>query len=207
MAEESSGKGIALVILGIVAIIAIVGLVLLFTGAKKATGEFAVPSVKEYGGAIRGVYDPYSRAFTGRSYEYASGNVGTYGGLGGGANPVSRGGSDVRFGESSDALDTPTTHYSYRTEFNRDPKHIDSNRVCHMMSYYAFGYPKYPVSADANEAVAYQAMGRSCVTSDTLNAESLQIDANYYANVRDNIQPWTELAKAERIWCCQAPSL
>ena len=46
MAEESSGKGIALVILGIVAIIAIVGLVLLFTGAKKATGEFAVPSVK-----------------------------------------------------------------------------------------------------------------------------------------------------------------
>lgn len=70
MAEES-GKGIALVILGIVAIIAIVGLVLLFTGAKKAaTGEFAVPGVREYGGALRGVYDPYARTFTGRSYEY-----------------------------------------------------------------------------------------------------------------------------------------
>ena len=64
---EESGKGIALVILGIVAIIAIVGLVLLFTGARKAAGEFAVPAVKEYGGAIRGVYDPYARAFPGRS--------------------------------------------------------------------------------------------------------------------------------------------
>ncbi len=67
MAEES-GKGIALVILGIVAIIAIVGLVLLFTGAKKAAvGEFAVPGAKEYGGAVRGVYDPISRSFSGRA--------------------------------------------------------------------------------------------------------------------------------------------
>ena len=78
MAEES-GKGIALVILGIVAIIAIVGLVLLFTGARKAAvGEFAVPGVKEYGGAIRGVYDPYSRAFTGRSLEFPSGTADPY---------------------------------------------------------------------------------------------------------------------------------
>lgn len=69
MAEQQN-KGIALVILGIVAIIAIVGLVLLFTGAKKAaTGEFAVPTAKEYGGAIRGLTDPYSRAFVGRTYE------------------------------------------------------------------------------------------------------------------------------------------
>ncbi|MEM3154992.1 MAG: hypothetical protein QW165_05535 [Candidatus Woesearchaeota archaeon] len=75
MAEES-GKGIALVILGIVAIIAIVGLVLLFTGARKAAvGEFAVPAAKEYGGAIRGIYDPYSRAFSGRAYEFPSGEA------------------------------------------------------------------------------------------------------------------------------------
>jgi len=70
---EESGKGIALVILGIVAIIAIVGLVLLFTGAKKAAvGEFAVPGAKEYGGAIRGVYDPYSRSFSGRASDVAN---------------------------------------------------------------------------------------------------------------------------------------
>lgn len=72
MAEES-GKGIALVILGIVAVIAIVGLVLLFTGYKGASGQFAVPSAKEYGGAIKGVYDPYSRAFAGRAMDYTSG--------------------------------------------------------------------------------------------------------------------------------------
>lgn len=98
MAEES-GKGIALVILGIVAIIAVVGLVLLFTGARKAVGEFAVPGVKEYGGAIKGIYDPYSRAFSGRAYdptdsgvtdEFAAQNYGSAGTSGtsyGGINP------------------------------------------------------------------------------------------------------------------------
>ena len=45
MADEH--KGIALVILGIVAVIAIVGLVLLFTQAKGATGQGV------YGGAIK----------------------------------------------------------------------------------------------------------------------------------------------------------
>ena len=68
MAEES-GKGIALVILGIVAIIAIVGLVLLFTGARKAAGEFAVPAAREYGGAIKGITYPYARSFPGRAIE------------------------------------------------------------------------------------------------------------------------------------------
>jgi len=74
---EESGKGIALVILGIVAIIAIVGLVLLFTGARKnaAVGEFAVSAAKQYGGAVRGAYDPYAGAFSGRAHEYPAGTV------------------------------------------------------------------------------------------------------------------------------------
>ena len=50
MANEH--KGIALVILGIVAVIAIVGLVLLFTGAKEATGNGI------YGGAIKQIEYP-----------------------------------------------------------------------------------------------------------------------------------------------------
>ncbi len=67
MAEES--KSIALVILGIVAVIAIVGLVLLFTGARKgATGEYFF-GVKEYGGALKGSVDPYARAFAGKAGE------------------------------------------------------------------------------------------------------------------------------------------
>lgn len=49
MANET--RGIALVILGIVAVIAVVGLVLLFVQGKNATGEGI------YGGAIKG--DPY----------------------------------------------------------------------------------------------------------------------------------------------------
>lgn len=64
MAEES--KGIALAILGVVAVIAIVGLVLLFAGAK--TGDIALPSMnKVYGGAIEGVALPYGegRAISG----------------------------------------------------------------------------------------------------------------------------------------------
>ena len=55
MAEE--GKGIALTILGIVAVIAIVGLVLLFTGA--GTGGYVAPGVKVYGGAIKDEPYPY----------------------------------------------------------------------------------------------------------------------------------------------------
>src|SRR3990172_5667778 len=46
-------KGIALVILGIVAVIAIVGLVLLFVQGKNATGEGV------YGGALKQVPYPY----------------------------------------------------------------------------------------------------------------------------------------------------
>ena len=51
MAKEN--KNIALVILGIVAVIAVIGLVLLFTGGNKATGEGI------YGGAIKRVEYPY----------------------------------------------------------------------------------------------------------------------------------------------------
>ena len=45
MAEE--GKGVALAILGVVAVIAVVGLVLLFTGA---TAKVSMPFQKVYGG-------------------------------------------------------------------------------------------------------------------------------------------------------------
>ena len=51
MADEQ--KSIALVILGIVAVIAVVGLVLLFVQGKSATGEGV------YGGAIKQVEFPY----------------------------------------------------------------------------------------------------------------------------------------------------
>lgn len=57
MAEEN-GRGVALAILGIVAVIAIVGLVLLFSGAKK-TAQVATGLDKEYGGSLKDVEYPY----------------------------------------------------------------------------------------------------------------------------------------------------
>ena len=57
MAEES-GKGVALAILGIVAVIAIVGLILLFSGAKK-TGQVVLAGDKLYGGSVSDAEYPY----------------------------------------------------------------------------------------------------------------------------------------------------
>lgn len=117
MADES-GKGIALVILGIVAIIAIVGLVLLFTGYKKgAAGAFAPPAAKEYGGAIRGAVFPIARATPGRAV-YPSGNVGEYGGLSGGE--MQKVAWDVT-GEGG----TPKT-VSTEISYNRPPQQVPS---------------------------------------------------------------------------------
>ena len=62
MAEES-GRGVALAILGIVAVIAIVGLVLLFSGAKK-TAQVSTGLDKVYGGALKGEEWPYLEART-----------------------------------------------------------------------------------------------------------------------------------------------
>lgn len=94
MAEES-GKGIALVILGIVAIIALVGLVLMFTG-NGATGEFAVPGAKAYGGAIKGVADPYSHAFAGRAGYFEAGTVPEFTSSG----EDTRSGANVAYGDN-----------------------------------------------------------------------------------------------------------
>src|SRR3989344_7563193 len=57
MAEEN-GRGVALAILGIVAVIAIVGLILLFSGAKK-TGQVVFAGDKLYGGSLSDVEYPY----------------------------------------------------------------------------------------------------------------------------------------------------
>jgi hypothetical protein len=137
---EESGKGIALVILGIVAIIAIVGLVLLFTGARKAAvGEFAVPGAKEYGGAIRGIFDPTSRAFTGRSLEFPSGEATPYssassydqsGAMSGlGQTPAGEGiqkVADVVTGECYDGVCGTSKTVSQKHSYNRNRAQIPS---------------------------------------------------------------------------------
>lgn len=56
MADE--GKGVALAILGVVAVIAVVGLVLLFSNAS-ATGQVSNVGAKVYGGALQQEEYPY----------------------------------------------------------------------------------------------------------------------------------------------------
>lgn len=143
MAEQNS-KGIALVILGIVAIIAIVGLVLLFTGAKKSTGEFVVPVAKEYGGAIKGVASPYDRAFIGRAYQYESGMDPELSGRG--SNPGTRAGAWTSYGE--DEATIGTTAQSYAITEKRQQQMIPSEglgKACEgAVATARTLYPKYP---------------------------------------------------------------
>ena len=162
MAEQNS-KGIALVILGIVAIIAIVGLVLLFTGARKAaTGEFYVPTAKEYGGAVRGLADPYSRAFVGRAYT-GVGNPDKYGqhdidnpysGLGEGMQKV----ADVVYGETGTEK-TVDSALSYNRNLAQIPSlQTSCNGLMYILSF-ELGHPEYAgewVDLSAQQATGWQ---------------------------------------------------
>ena len=207
MAEES-GKGIALVILGIVAIIAIVGLVLLFTGARKAAvGEFAVPAAKEYGGAIRGVSDPYSRAFSGRAREYPSGNVETFSAQWPGSAGVQVGGSS--YGGTADPRGE---QYQERKSYERAREAIPSVRNCEWISQLTFGTNVFGTAAEAsNEIQAYQSQGLRCMVLSELQAADWKVLANQYGLDRDRVVALKELAGSAiadgAYACCENPGL
>ena len=181
MAEES-GKGIALVILGIVAIIAIVGLVLLFTGARKAAvGEFAVPSAKEYGGAVRGVADPYARAFSGRAYEFPSGSDQMATSLG---NVPQKVASDTVTGESAyiKGLNDQT-----QGTYNRQREAIPSWRACEMLSYTTFGDNRYGTAAEASAEFAALGGSSRCLVLGELMANDWRVLSNQLGLDRDHV--------------------
>jgi hypothetical protein len=197
---EESGKGIALVILGIVAIIAIVGLVLLFTGMKKATGEFAVPAAKEYGGAIRGVYTPYDRAFTGRALDYPSGQRGVYAGQGSIPNKVA-------WEVTGEDPYTKTIDSTRQLSYNRGFSEIPSVIACQWLDFLT-GDRGYETAADVGEATAYMAQGKGCIDMDNLNAVDLQVQASYYGLSAENVQSMLSESQADgAAYCCQNPGL
>ena len=152
MTDNESGRAIALVILGIVAVIAIVGLVLLFTGAKKAAvGEFAVPAPKLYGGAIREVQFPYSREFVGKAVgvnEYESGAVGVYSA---GTWPPEE------VGEGSVIGTTELPFSTYKREDAQISTLMRGN--CAILT-----RNEYPVESSWNYAQAAMAKGLKCVS-------------------------------------------
>ncbi len=198
MAEES-GKGVALVILGIVAIIAIVGLVLLFTGARKAAvGEFAVPAAKEYGGAIQGVQDPYSRAFSGRAMEYPSGNVETFSAQWPGSAGVMVGGES--YGGTSGVRGE---QYDYRKTYERAMTEIPSKAACAFMAERT-GRPQFSEPASVQEYQAYTSLGRGCVRVTDLLSELDLVDQDAYGRAREMLGNTQSIGVT---YCCQPASL
>ncbi len=182
MAEES-GKGIALVILGIVAIIAIVGLVLLFTGARKAAvGEFAVPAAKEYGGAIRGVYDPYSRAFSGRAREYPSGLVEPFSAQWPGSAGVLVGGE--AYGGTHDPR---SEQYQERVSYNRQREEIPSIAGCELISELTFGDKRYGTPAEASQEFTAYGGYQKCIVLEEFKLADPYVIAQQYGLDRDKV--------------------
>jgi len=197
---EESGKGIALVILGIVAIIAIVGLVLLFTGARKAAvGEFAVPAAKEYGGAIRGVYDPESRAFSGRSYEFPSGRTGATGerfsGFGGSGyyQPI----ANVQYGES---VARRAVSGQDNLVHNEQLEEIPSYVACTWLS--LLNGVDLPVSLDYNEHLAWQSLNRQTMSMQQLTAGDWITKTDQYGLSRDDVINDVTEAIQDGAWGC-----
>ena len=203
MAEES-GKGIALVILGIVAIIAIVGLVLLFTGARKAAVcEFAVPAAKEYGGAIRGVADPDSRAFIGRSYEFPSGASGDTGeifsGHGGPGylQPI----AETQYGENVPARAVSS---QTNTAYNRQREEIWI-KACTWMS--TISGVNMPISLDYNEYLAWESLGRKAVPIAYMLKGDWEVKASQYGLDRDAVtKDLTDGIATGEYACGEAPN-
>ena len=180
---EESGKGIALVILGIVAIIAIVGLVLLFTGARKAAvGEFAVPAAKEYGGAIKGVYDPYARAFSGRAYEYPSGLVEPFQGHTEGLAGAWRGSyGDITAGEPGSEV------YQQGLSYNRQREETPSISACEMISFLTFCSTRYGTPVEASTEFASMGGRDKCIVLEELKMADPDVFAQQYGLARDNV--------------------
>ena len=142
MAQE--GKGIALAILGIVAVIAVVGLVLLFTGV---TGKYAVPTDKLYGGGgvTRGGQDQYHDGFV----RYVS-NRPEYGAL------YSYDYSDEFRSRIQDSGDQEVPYATYDASYKRTGPIMDN--PC-------------PYSPYTDRVTRLYAQGRECVPSEMPNYE------------------------------------
>lgn len=182
MTDNESGRAIALVILGIVAVIAIVGLVLLFTGAKnEATGEFAVPAPKTYGGAIKHVQFPYSREFVGKA-AYPAGKDDYNSGAG--AEYSASGVPPENVGIGSVIGNTNQPYSTYKRQ-------KDQISTLLMGSCSLLTNGEYPVQSSWNAAQAAMAKGLKCVS---------QIEDMY-----GNLASVSYLNGNDA--CCQAPGL
>lgn len=203
---EQSGKGIALVILGIVAIIAIVGLVLLFTGYKGAAGKFAVPASKEYGGAIQGIYDPYSRAFAGRAFEFPqSGQTEHYSAQSVGRGGVAAGGQafgDVAgYGQSIGRGE----QYQVAKTFERAPTETPARMsTCTYLSRQTNQGDRFSEPASSQQVTQYESLGRNCKSTSELVSVLEQVNPDEYGRARELYGSFDSIGVK---YCCESAGL
>jgi len=185
---EEHGKGVALVILGIVAIIAIVGLVLLFTGARKAaTGDFVAPNVKAYGGAILNEDMPYSRA-----------GLAGFGAQFEGSSGVQQGGQCY-----GDACRERQVLGSEATTYNRALPQVPATATCAFIAQQS-GLPQLNEPASQQEADNYARMGRQCVAVVDLASVADQVSDDTLGRRSDAVEYAQSIGVSH---CCEAPSL
>jgi len=191
---EEHGKGVALVILGIVAIIAIVGLVLLFTGARKAaTGDFVAPSVKAYGGAIldESAVERSARAgYAGSASQFYARGIGSAG--------VGAGGQCY-----GDSCTPEQVISSQNTLYNDEQRNNPASWTCTTMARLS-GLPQLSEPSSAQEAQNGMQMGRQCVAIQDLVSVANQVDENSYGTTRDAVEYAKSLGVSH---CCEAPGL
>lgn len=194
MAEEH-GKGVALVILGIVAIIAIVGLVLLFTGARKAaTGDVTFPQAKTYGGSITtDANTQHARNFAGSASDFGAREVGSAGTTGN------------CYGDSCGPEQIiKDTHATY----NRAPCSVPAMQTtCTGISlasglYDASGNALLPVPASAGQVLSYGGT-RQCIAVKDLMSLACQVETGNYGMTFNEQDAYKSIGADS---CCASPS-
>ena len=184
---EEHGKGVALVILGIVAIIAIVGLVLLFTGARKPEGAF-MADVQSVGGATYSDNgQPYSRAGQGSFIGQAYGSSG-----------VQEGGQCY-----GDACKQRVVIDSAYNTADRSLVQTPSAFSCTEMARQS-GLPQLTNQASVQEAQGYMQMGRQCVAVEDLVSIAAQVDPNSMGKNPGAVENAHSINAA---YCCESGSV
>ncbi|RMD57811.1 hypothetical protein D6825_02840 [Candidatus Woesearchaeota archaeon] len=183
-------KIINYVILGMVSILAVVGLVVLFSSAS----AFTVPAAKTYGGAIKGAKAPYSREFPGKAYEFPSGYDARYAAQWGGRAGVMIGGQAYGEKIGPRAVSRGSTYSRGLTEI---PSWLTT---CTQIAYLS-NVPYLTEPADVNEALSYMAMGRKCARVDELRSLAYVVKKNELARSQGVFEYAKSLGVA---FCCES---
>lgn len=186
-------KTAAYIFLALVACAAVLGFVWLYSPA----GFYTVPAAKEYGGAIKGISDPYARAFSGRAMEFPSGATAEYAAQYPGSAGVSTSGKAYGDYSGPRAVQQSAT---YKRSRPRTPSYLTT---CQMMADLS-GMPLYGQPAGTSEAASYAAMGRSCMPVTSMRSVAVEVRPNQWA-LAENLYEYAKSIGVSH--CCTDASL